>query len=53
MTLADQAAMTGHDGQVISGKPGRPTRRTFTAAYKAQILAAYDALPKAVPSAAR
>jgi hypothetical protein len=21
MTLADQAAMTGHDGRVISGKP--------------------------------
>jgi hypothetical protein len=46
MTLADQAAMTGHDGQVTSGKPTRPTRRTFTAAYKARILAAYDALPR-------
>ena len=44
MTLADQAAMTGHDGQVASGKPVRPARRTFTAAYKARILAAYDAL---------
>ena len=49
MTLADQAAMTGHDGQVTSGKPGRPTRRTFTAAYKARILAAYDALPEGSP----
>ena len=49
MTLADQAAMTGHDGRVTSGKPGRPTRRTFTAAYKAQILAAYDALPEGSP----
>jgi transposase-like protein len=46
MTLADQAAMTGHDGQVPSGKPARPARRTFTAAYKARILAAYDALPE-------
>ena len=34
MTLADQAAITGHDGQVTSGKPERPKRRTFTAAYK-------------------
>jgi transposase len=49
MTLADQAAMTGHDGQVTSGKPARPTRRTFTAAYKARILAAYDALPEGSP----
>ena len=50
MTLADQAAITGHDGQVTSGgKPGRPRRRTFTAAYKARILAAYDALPEGSP----
>lgn len=47
MTLADQAEITGHDGQVTSGgKPGRPRRRTFTAAYKARILAAYDAMPE-------
>ena len=46
MTLADQAAITGHDGQVTSSKPGRPKRRTFTAAYKARILAAFDALPE-------
>jgi hypothetical protein len=47
MTLADQAAIAGHDGQVTSsGKPGRPKRRTFTAAYKARILAAFDALPE-------
>jgi transposase len=45
MTLADQAAMSGHDGQVTSGKPERPKRRTFTAAYKARILAEFDALP--------
>ena len=31
------------------GKPGRPKRRTFTAAYKARILAAYDALPEGSP----
>jgi transposase-like protein len=49
MTLADQAAMTGHDGQVTSGKPARPARRTFTAAYKARILAAFDALPDGSP----
>jgi transposase len=45
MTLADQAAITGHDGQVGS----RPKRRTFTAAYKARILAEYDALPDGSP----
>jgi hypothetical protein len=49
MTLADQAAITGQDGQVTSGKPGRPKRRTFTAAYKARILAAFDALPEGSP----
>lgn len=49
MTLADQAAMTGHDGQVTSGRPERPKRRTFTAAYKARILAEYDALPDGSP----
>jgi hypothetical protein len=46
MTLADQAAVPGHDGQVTSGKPGKPKRRTFTAAYKARILAEFDALPE-------
>jgi hypothetical protein len=49
MTLADQAAIAGHDGQVTSGKPERPKRRTFTAAYKARILAAFDALPENSP----
>jgi transposase-like protein len=49
MTLADQTAWTGHDGRVTSGQPARPTRRTFTAAYKARILAAYDALPEGSP----
>jgi transposase len=46
MTLADQASLTGHDGQVGSS---RPKRRTFTAAYKARILAEYDALPDGSP----
>ncbi|WP_326825062.1 hypothetical protein [Streptosporangium sp. NBC_01756] len=30
-------------------RPSRPVRRTFTAAYKTQILAAYDALPDGSP----
>ena len=49
MTLTDQAAITAHDSQVTSGKPERPNRRTFTAAYKARILAEYDALPEGSP----
>jgi transposase-like protein len=49
MTLADQVAMTGQDGHVTSRKPGRPARRTFTAAYKARILAEFDALPEGSP----
>jgi len=46
MTLADQAAVTGHDGQVGSS---RPKRRTFTAAYKARVLAEYDSLADGSP----
>jgi hypothetical protein len=46
MTLADRAAIKGHHGQVTSGKPDRPKRRSFTAAYKARILAEFDALPE-------
>ena len=49
MTLADQAAMTGQDGHVAGKRPGRAARRTFTAAYKARILAAFDALPEGSP----
>lgn len=49
MTLADQAAMTGQDGPVTEQQPGRPKRRTFTKAYKARILAAFDALPEGSP----
>ena len=49
MTLTDQAAMTGHDGRVTEQQPGRPKRRTFTKAYKARILAAFDALPEGSP----
>ena len=32
-----------------NGKPARRKRRTFTAAYKARILAAFDALPEGCP----
>lgn len=49
MTLADQAAITGHDGQVTEGQPARPKRRTFTAAYNARVLAEFDALPAGSP----
>lgn len=49
MTLADQTAMTGQDGRVTDEQPGRPKRRTFTKAYKARILAAFDALPEGSP----
>lgn len=49
MTFADQAAMAGQDGQVTDKRPSRPVRRTFTAAYKVRILAAYDALPDGSP----
>ncbi|MDN3358107.1 hypothetical protein [Actinomadura sp. DC4] len=31
---------------MIEQQPGRPKRRTFTKAYKAQILAVFDALPE-------
>jgi transposase len=48
MTLADQAAVTGQDGRVTQ-QPQRPKRRTFTKAYKARILAAFDALPEGSP----
>jgi transposase len=49
MTLSDQAAMTGQDGRVTDEQPVRPKRRTFTKAYKARILAAFDALPEGSP----
>src|SRR5437879_1250212 len=41
MTLADQAAIAGHDGQVTSGKPERPKSRTFTREFKAKIVAEF------------
>ena len=50
MTLADQVAMTGQDGRVTDERPSWPKRRTFTAAYKARILATYDALPEGSPA---
>ena len=49
MTMLDQAAVTADPGRVDEGRrpdpevPERARRRTFTAAYKAQILAAYEA----------
>ncbi|MEO3892785.1 hypothetical protein ABGB01_46005, partial [Nonomuraea sp. B5E05] len=49
MTLADQSALTGQDGRVTDEQPARPKRRTFTKAYKARILAAFDALPEGSP----
>jgi hypothetical protein len=52
MTLAGQAVMARQDGRVTdepADKPVRPERRSFTAAYKARILAAYDALPDGSP----
>ena len=49
MTLADQAAIAGHDGQVTSGKPERPKSRTFTREFKAKIVAELGALPANSP----
>ncbi|GGM24276.1 hypothetical protein GCM10010129_80900 [Streptomyces fumigatiscleroticus] len=52
MTLADQAVTARQDGRMAgepAEKPARPKRRSFTAAYKAGILAAYDALPDGSP----
>jgi hypothetical protein len=49
MTLADQAAIAGHDGQVISGKPERPKSRTFTREFKTKIVAEFGALPANSP----
>ena len=40
MTLADAARI---DDGVVTPRADRPKRRTFTAQYKAQVLAAYDA----------
>ena len=51
MTVLDHAPVTGDAGRVTGERqerpdpevPGRARRRTFTAAYKQEILAAYDA----------
>ena len=45
MSLADQAATAGHDGQVTSGKPEPPKSQTFTREFKAKIAAEFDAPP--------
>ena len=45
MTTAP-AVLDGQDGVVVDHDPAaRPRRRTFTAAFKAEILDRYDALP--------
>jgi len=48
MTLTTTALLErAHDGGVPAPDPAaRPRRRSFTAAYKADILAEYDALPQ-------
>jgi transposase len=49
MTTAS-AVLDGHDGGVEDHDPAaRPRRRTFTAAYKAEILDRYDAIEKGSP----
>ena len=52
MTVLDRALAAGDVGRVTGDQerpdpevPGRARRRTFTAAYKQEILAAYDAAP--------
>ena len=53
MTVLDQAPVTGDAGQVTGERQERPDpevperarRRTFTAAYKQEVLAAYEAAP--------
>jgi transposase len=46
LTVADMAASARHDGQVAPSKrsprAGQPKRRTFTAAYKLEILQQYE-----------
>src|SRR3954468_10236308 len=44
MTSADLAAATADDG-VVGPRAERPRRRTFSAEYKAAIVAEYDAAP--------
>jgi hypothetical protein len=53
MTLADRAAMAGHDGQVTGGQPGRPKRRTLAATYEARTWRSSTRCPRAALSAAR
>ena len=53
MTVLDQVPVTGDAGRVTGERQARPDpevperarRRTFTAAYKQEILAAYEAAP--------
>src|ERR1039457_3488309 len=52
VTMLDQAAVSADPGRVDEQRrpdpevPEKARRRTFTAAYKARILAAYDAAPQ-------
>jgi transposase-like protein len=52
MTMLDRVAVTADPGRVEEERrpdpevPEKARRRTFTAAYKARILAAYDAAPQ-------
>ena len=48
LTLSDVDSTDSPDSTAPSGGPraGRPRRRTFTAEYKARILAEYDAAPR-------
>jgi transposase-like protein len=46
MTLTTTGGLPrADDGRVAAGNGDRPRRRTYTAEYKTQILAEYDALP--------
>jgi putative transposase len=50
MTTIAPAVLEGHDGFVEDHDPAaRPRRRTFTAAYKSEILDRCDSLPKGSP----
>ena len=50
MTLADAARI---DDGAVTPRADRPTRRTFTAEYKASVLAEYDAAARGVRGAIR
>ena len=50
MTMTTAPVLEGHAGVVSESDPAaRPRRRTFTAAYKSEILECYDEIPKGSP----